>query len=120
MRPFFAVAVLASYSMIAANGAEAKDLRKENQFLEAVAGKKLVSGDTWLVITPDGKIEGVGRNNAKITGAWAWNKKFWCRNVVVGQNAFPEDCLKVKADGNQVEFIRNKGKGDAVAYTISN
>ncbi|MDA7966123.1 hypothetical protein [Ruegeria sp.] len=114
------MAVLASFSLIAATTANAKDLRKENQFLEAVAGKKLVSGETWLIITPDGKINGVGRNNAKVTGAWAWNKKFWCRNVVVGQKAFPEDCLKVKIDGNQVEFIRNKGKGDPVIYTISN
>ncbi|MCG7520205.1 hypothetical protein [Ruegeria sp. Ofav3-42] len=120
MRRVCAVAVLASLSLITAGSAAAKDLRKENQFLEAVVGKKLVSGDTWLVITPDGKIDGVGRNNAKLTGAWVWNKRFFCRNVVVGQRAFPQDCLTVSIDGDQVQFTRNKGKGDAVVYTVSN
>lgn len=120
MRRLSAVVVLASLSLIAAGSAGAKDLRKENQFMEAVAGKKLVSGDTWLVITPDGKIDGVGRNNAKRTGAWVWNKRFFCRNVVVGQKAFPQDCLTVSVDGNQMQFKRNKGKGDAIVYTVSN
>ncbi|WP_298850646.1 hypothetical protein [uncultured Ruegeria sp.] len=100
--------------------ADAKELKKQSQFVEAVTGKKLVSGDTWLVISQDGKIEGVGRNNVKITGAWVWNKRFWCRNVVAGQKKFPEDCQKVKIDGSQVEFIRNKGKGDSIVYTIAN
>ncbi|WP_299643228.1 hypothetical protein [uncultured Ruegeria sp.] len=99
--------------------ADSKELKKQKQFIETVAGKKLVSGDTWLVISQDGKIEGVGRNNAKITGAWVWNKRLWCRNVVVGQKKFPEDCLKVKIDGSQVEFIRNKGEGDSIIYTIA-
>ncbi|MEX0278905.1 MAG: hypothetical protein AB3N19_15400 [Ruegeria sp.] len=104
---------------IAAPSADAKDIRKESQFLEAIVGKKLVNGGTWLVISPDGKLEGVAPNNVKIKGAWVWNKKFWCRNVVAGQKSFPEDCLKVSVDGNQVKFVRNKGKGDAISYTIA-
>lgn len=102
-----------------AGDANAKNIKKENKFIESVAGKKLVSGNTWLIVTPGGKIEGVGRNNAKITGAWVWSQKFFCRNVVVGNKKFPEDCLTVSVDGNQVTFVRNKGKGDPVVYTVS-
>ncbi len=119
MRLIVLTAAMAGVFLCSAASSDAKELRKQNQFLDAVAGKKLVSGDTWLVISPDGKISGVGRNNAKLTGAWAWSKKFWCRNVVVGDKAFPEDCLKVSIDGNQVTFARNKGKGDAIIYTIA-
>ncbi|EEX08663.1 conserved hypothetical protein [Ruegeria lacuscaerulensis ITI-1157] len=114
------MAIAAACLFSPADIADAKELKKQSEFLEAVAGKKLVSGNTWLVITADGKIDGVGRNNAKIKGAWVWNRRFWCRNVVVGQNKFPEDCLMVKMDGNEVEFVRNKGKGDSIVYTIAN
>lgn len=120
MKSFVTFAVATCLVLGSVVAADAKDIKKETQFIENVAGKKLVSGDTWLVITPDGKIDGVGRNNAKITGAWVWNKRFWCRNVVAGGKKFPEDCLKVKMNGNRVEFVRNKGKGDGIVYTIAN
>lgn len=120
MRLFIAIAAGAFFISGLGTDAQAKDLKKQNQFIEAVADKKLVSGDTWLIISSDGKLEGTGRNNAKVTGAWAWSKRYWCRNVVVGQKKLPEDCLKVKIEGNQVEFVRNKGKGDAIVYTIAN
>ncbi|MCX8952139.1 hypothetical protein OU790_01710 [Ruegeria sp. NA] len=120
MKSFVTFTAAACLVLGSAVVSEAKDIKKEAQFVAGVAGKKLVSGDTWLIITPDGKIEGVGRNNAKITGAWVWNKQFWCRNVVAGGKKFPEDCQKVKMEGNQVEFVRNKGKGDAIVYTIAN
>ena len=120
MKLLIIVAALASMSLLAAETAEAKDLRKESQFLDAVAGKKLISGETWFVISADGKISGVGRNNAKVVGAWAWNKRYWCRNVVVGDKQLPEDCQKVSIDGNQVTFTRDKGKGESGTFTISN
>lgn len=120
MKSMAILAVAASVLCFAATTATANDIRKESQFLESVAGKKLESGGTWLIVTPDGKIEGVGRNNVKIKGAWVWNKKFWCRNVVAGQKKFPEDCLEVSIDGNQVKFVRSKRKGDAIVYTIAN
>ncbi len=98
--------------------AEAKEIRKKQQFLEALAGKKLVSGETWFVISADGKISGVGRNKAKVVGAW--NRRYWCRNVIVGDKQLPEDCQKVSIDGNQVTFTRDKGKGESGTFTISN
>lgn len=73
-----------------------------------------------MLISADGKITGETSKKDKVAGAWAWNKRYWCRNITVGGNALPEDCQKVTIDGNQVTFTRNKGKGDSGGtYTIT-
>jgi len=120
MKNVFMLAALASFSILVADAAQAKDIRKQNQFLEAVAGKKLVSGGTWLVVSADGKIEGNSSKHGKIVGAWVWNKRYFCRNVFIGQNQLPEDCQKVTIEGDQITFTREKGKGDTSTMTISN
>ena len=120
MRIVSHLAVAASIVLFAATGANAKEIKKKQQFMDAVVGKKLVSGNTWVMVSADGKISGVGKDNAKVVGAWVWNKRYWCRNVVVGDKALPEDCQKVSIDGNQVTFTRNKGKGESGTFTISN
>ncbi len=120
MNKFVSLAVVASIAMAAAATAEAKEIRKESQFLEVVGGKKLVSGSTWLIVSADGKIQGDAGKNGKIVGAWVWNKKYFCRNVIIGKNQLPEDCQKVTIDGDQITFTREKGKGDTSTMTISN
>lgn len=120
MRNFTVPAVAVLSLLLAAPLADAKELRKQKQFDAAVVGKKLVSGDTWILIAADGSMTGISRTKEKITGAWIWNKRYFCRNVVVGAKAFPQDCLEVSIEGDTVTFIRDKGKGKAVPYTISN
>lgn len=120
MRKFLVPASVALSLALIAPLADAKELRKQKQFDAAVVGKKLVSGDTWILIAADGSMTGVSNTKEKITGAWIWNKRYFCRNVAVGSKTFPQDCLEVSIDGNTVTFVRNKGKGKAVPYTISN
>ncbi len=115
------IAIAATASVAATVGAFAKDIKKESQFLETVADKELVGTNAKFTITSDGKISGQQSNGTKFVGAWAWNKRFWCRTLVVGGNQVPQDCQKVTVEGNQVTFIRDKGKGDSGGtYTISN
>jgi hypothetical protein len=115
------LAVVASVVLLSAETLDAKDLKKEDQFLAAVAGKKLVDGGTWVIISADGKLTGETGDKVKFKGAWAWNKRFWCRTLVVGGKQIPQDCQKVTIDGNQVTFTRNKGKGKSGGtYTITN
>ncbi len=102
-------------------GASAKDIKKEQQFLDAVAGKTLTGNGATLVIGADGKLSGKLKDGRKVAGAWVWNKRFWCRNLVVGGEKLPQDCQTVSLDGNQVTFTREKGKGDSGGtYSISN
>lgn len=105
----------------AAMAADAKDIKKQKQFLDAVAGKTLTGNGATLVISADGKLSGKLDDGRNVAGAWVWNKRFWCRNLVVGSDTLPQDCQTVSLDGNQVTFTRNKGKGDSGGtYTISN
>ena len=120
MKSFTILTAAVGVAFLLASGAEAKDIKKQQQFMDAVVGKKLVSGDTWLVVSADGKITGESGKHGKIKGAWVWNKKYFCRNVFVGSNQLPESCQKVSIDGNQVTFTRDKGKGEANTMTISN
>ncbi|WP_424977841.1 hypothetical protein [Leisingera sp. S232] len=81
-------------------------------------GKKLVSGNSWIVASADGKLTGVSRKGEKITGAWIWHKRFFCRNIYLGQTRLPEDCNTVSIDGNTATFTRDKGKGKATIFSF--
>lgn len=121
MKYFLTLAAAACCVLGTVGLAEAKDIKKENQFLEAVAGKTLAGNGATLVISADGKLSGKLNDGRKVAGAWVWNKRFWCRNLVVGSDTLPQDCQKVTIEGNQITFTRNKGKGDSGGtYTISN
>ena len=65
--------------------ATAGAIKKQKDFVSAVAGKKLVSGAHWLVINADGKMNGISAKGEKVVGAWVWHRRFFCRNVYVGQ-----------------------------------
>ncbi|UWQ54577.1 hypothetical protein [Leisingera caerulea] len=105
-------------SVIAAAPAGAGAIKKEKDFMAAVAGKKLVAGDHWVIASADGKLTGVSPRGEKIVGAWVWNRRFFCRNVYIGQKQLPENCLSVSVDGNRVTFTRDKGKGRSITYSF--
>lgn len=120
MKRIFELALTAGFLVATAGQVAAEDIRKENKFREVLADKRLVAGNTWVIISSDGKISGE-TNGTKFVGAWAWNKRFWCRTLVVGGESVPQDCQKVTLDGNQVTFTRNKGNGESGGtYTITN
>ncbi|KIC28634.1 hypothetical protein [Leisingera sp. ANG-M6] len=106
------------FGIAAAAPASAGAIKKQKDFVAAIAGKKLVSGNSWIVVSADGKLTGVSSKGEKITGAWVWNKRFVCRNVYVGSKQLPQDCQTVTTDGNTVTFTRDKGKGRAITYSF--
>lgn len=106
------------FSSIFATHVASDTIRTEKRFRETVIGKKLVSGNAWIVITEDGKFSGVSNQNEKIRGAWIWHSKYWCRNLAVGSQQWQQDCQVVKLDGKKLTFIREKGKGLKSEWTI--
>ncbi|WP_170377783.1 hypothetical protein [Ruegeria atlantica] len=113
------LAAAASVLCISAAAADAKDIKKKQQFMDAVIGKKLVRNRYWFIVAADGTIYGDTAQKGKIKGAWVWNKRYYCRNLYIGTTQLPVDCQKVTIDGDQVVFTRKKGKGKAVPMTIS-
>lgn len=105
-------------SVAAAAPASAGPIKKQKDFMATVVGKKLVASDHWVLITADGKLQGISPKGEKIIGAWVWNRRFFCRNVYIGQKQLPENCGTVVTNGNTVTFTRDKGKGQAVTYSF--
>lgn len=92
--------------------ADLKRITKENDFRATVVGHKYVSekGD-WIVISADGTLTGKF-SKKKLVGAWNWQGKFWCRNIVLDGKKLGSDCQEIHANATQMRSKRQKGKGD--------
>ncbi|WP_417701435.1 hypothetical protein [Pseudophaeobacter sp.] len=114
------VGCLISLAPLMAQAGPFKQIRSQNEFVDRIVDKSLTAEWGKMVIHSDGKISGtVG--SQKMVGAWNWQGKYWCRNVRIGkQEERGTDCQKISVDGNQVEFIRDKGRGEPGVLTIGN
>ncbi len=61
----------------------AKEITTQEDFLEHVAGRRLVLGDSWVIITPQGSVEGVGPDREAIAGTWSWSDTYYCRSIFI-------------------------------------
>ncbi len=118
MKKFLALACLAAFAATPLL-AEFKQVRTEAEYIEKFVGKTLVDpdGNTFRV-TADGKLTGKLTNGDKVRGAWKWNRRFWCRNVIVGGRELGTDCQKIEVDGNQYRLTRKKGRGEVRVGTL--
>ena len=84
-----------------------------------VAGKTLANAQGTYRINPDGTLTGKLVKGKRATGAWAWQGRFWCRDVVIeGQGETGTDCQKVEVNGAQLRQTRDKGKGKPVEFVL--
>lgn len=110
----FAVAGLAT----AAAPALAEEILSKDQFLEQIAGKKLVDKNSWVLLSPDGKVSGRGPGDGEIVGHWTWSGRFYCRDIVIDNVAWPHDCQVVTREGDSVAFTHKEGAGISEVWTI--
>lgn len=117
---YFALSLAAGLALCLANPADAagKKIRKAADFNAQVVGKSLVYGDGTKISIGNGTLKGKTGKGDKIIGAWNWQGKFFCRNIQIGSNKLPTDCQAVVIDGDQISFIRKKGKGDSSTATL--
>ena len=105
------VVVCAALALPAA-AAELKKVKKQADFLGAVAGQKYYDASgNWVVINADGTMKGKW-NKQSLVGAWNWQGRFFCRNIVLGGKQLPTDCQEMYVSATQLQGKRNKGKGD--------
>ena len=106
-------AVSAAIAMAAPVAAsDLKKLRKEDEFGSLVVGHKYYDdAGNWHIVNADGTLSG-SYNKKKLVGAWNWQGRYYCRNIVLGQKKLPMDCQVVYASQTQTQYHRNKGKGD--------
>ena len=96
-----------------------KQIKTEREFREIVVDKKIVGEGLTMIIHSNGSISGKVKKG-KITGAWKWSGKYFCRNFRIGnEKDAGTDCQKMSVDGDHLQTIKNKGKGDASVLTIT-
>lgn len=118
MKPRILTTCLIAAITLTGTAAGADDIKKEKQFLKEVSARKLTMGHSWVKISPLGSISGQGPKGGKITGEWVWNKKYYCRSMVIGGVPLPQDCQAVSVRGNVVTFTHDKGRGVPVSWII--
>ncbi len=94
-----------------------KRIKTEKEFRQQVVDRKAVSEAGWFIVHSDGKTSG-NIFDKKFSAAWVWKNRMYCRNAVLGKEKLKTDCQVVKVSGDQVQFIRDYGKGGVGTSTF--
>ena len=110
--PLFAITAAALTLASPLLAGELKKVRKQADFLAKAAGHKYFDDKgNWVIVNADGTMKGKW-NKKKLIGAWNWQGRFFCRNIVLGGNKLPTDCQEMYLSDTQLQGKRQKGKGD--------
>ena len=101
----------------AAQAENFKRIKKQEQFLELVAGKTLLGSGGHVTINADGTSTGKFEPGA-YSAKWEWKGRYMCRTGKLGDREIPYDCQKVEYDGKVMRFTREKGKGRVSDWTF--
>ena len=110
------LAILAT--VVALKGALAEEITTKEQFLAEIVGKRLVQDDSWVIISPDGRVTGKGPGKGDIAGEWTWDQGYYCRKITIDDEPFPRNCQEVTLEGDVVSFIHDKGQGITVSWRL--
>lgn len=91
----------------------------KQQFLDKVVERKLLQGDSWVVIHENGTVEGQGPKGGKVSGNWDWEGNYYKRLIVFDDETLPEDFQAVFIADDTVTFTHDKGQGESVSWTIT-
>ncbi len=108
---------LVMFGFLAAS-VSAEEIESKTKFTDLIVGKKLVQGETWVIIHKDGTVEGKGPNGGSISGTWEWKNRYYCREIVIVGEVTPHDCQVVSIEDNTVTFTHKDGAGASVRWTI--
>lgn len=100
-------------AMLAAAPASAEGFRaveSRTGFLSLVDGKSLKRLGIRLAVTPGGEIRG-NAFGKRVTGAWRWDGRYFCRDLHFGNENLGPNCQLVQVRGRTVRFIADKGAG---------
>lgn len=83
-----------------------------DRFVSLVSDRDLTRLGIRLQVKNDGRILGRAFGQ-KITGDWAWDGGYFCRDLFVNDDMLdPDNCQKVEVRGNTLRFTSDKGQGD--------
>jgi hypothetical protein len=123
LRRFLTSAALTATAALAALPAAANDFEPVtdlSEFLSVIEGRELRLGlfGISLKVTPDGRIDGTAMGD-DVTGSWAWQDGFFCREMDWGGTPIPYNCQLVEVRGNGViRFTVDQGQGDSAQFNL--
>lgn len=89
----------------------------EQEYRDAVVGKKFGNKHGYFVVHEDGTFTGEF-SGKKMTGEWTWEDEFFCRSGKLGTRKIKHDCHAVFLEGDKLTGHRKKGKGKKVTYRL--
>ena len=99
--------------------AEYRPVTDKAEFLGLIAGKALTNRlyNLTLSVSPDGQIAGSALG-WEVTGSWAWQDGFFCREMAWGGDPIPYNCQLVEVDGDEMRFTVDQGAGDSASFRL--
>ena len=89
----------------------------EQEYRDAVVGKKFGNKHGYFVVHEDGTFTGKF-DSKKMTGEWTWEGEFFCRSGKLGTRKIKRDCQAIFLEGDAMTGHRKKGKGKKVTYRL--
>ncbi|MBT8458266.1 MAG: dihydrodipicolinate reductase [Boseongicola sp.] len=93
-------------------------IENERNFINAIKDRNLKRFGIRLQVSDSGQI--IGRAfGQEVTGEWAWQDGFFCRDLYLGGKELdPDNCQLVEIRGNTVRFTSDMGRGDSANLRI--
>jgi hypothetical protein len=106
-----------SATQVAAQGYQA--ITDKATFLATMGGKNLSNRlyGVNLAVASGGQIVGSGAG-WDITGTWAWENGFFCREMDWGGDPIPYNCQLVEFNGLDMRFTTDQGAGDSASFRL--
>lgn len=110
----FALSLMASPAF-----AEFAKIDDRETFLAYVEGRELRLGafGVRLRVNGDGTIAGSGMG-APVTGTWAWQDGYFCREMDWSGTPIPYNCQLVEVSGAKMRFTVDRGAGRSADFTL--
>lgn len=114
--PAFVAALLLSATTAAA---EYRPVTDQSEFLALLAERNLTNRlyNLTIDVDPSGQING-NAMGWDITGSWAWQNGFFCREMAWGGDQIPYNCQLVEVSGDQMRFTVDQGAGDSASFRL--
>lgn len=92
-------------------------VKDRDRFVSLVEGRELTRFGIRLSVEPDGDITGraFGR---EVTGDWAWQNGYFCRNLSFGADPLEYNCQLVEEREATLRFTSDQGAGIYADLTL--
>jgi len=114
----FATILIGTYALASAAQADGfAKIDNEERFRSVIQGKSLHYPGIKLRVEETGEIMGRALGLA-VTGDWAWQSGYFCRNLKWGSRDIGYNCQEVRVNDNKLRFTSDRGAGRSAVLSL--